>query len=74
MKKAEKAFVESAKKNMIEFEISGFKRTYPHLFKTIMEAMKNHSLDFAKWHDKTDILRNEKMLWTKLYEDYENKI
>ena len=31
---------------------------------------KERALGFAKWHDKEQMLRTEKKLWTELYDDY----
>lgn len=77
MEKAEKTLDDAAKKHMVEWEINGFRRTYPKLFKSIMEAMEEHAraeaLLFAKWHDKTDALRNKPTRWTELYKSYKNK-
>lgn len=39
--KAEKLLEISAKRNMIEWDLSSFKRTQPRLFKTIIEAIKS---------------------------------
>jgi hypothetical protein len=37
--KAEQLLDISAKRNMIEWNLSTFKRTHPHLFKTIIQAI-----------------------------------
>ena len=36
------------------------------------EYAKQKAIDFAKWHDKTDALRETPTRWTELYENYSN--
>lgn len=43
MIKAEEIFIENAKRGMIQFEINGFKNTYPHLFDVIVKSMNHYS-------------------------------
>jgi CelD/BcsL family acetyltransferase involved in cellulose biosynthesis len=36
------------------------------------EYAKQKAIDFAKWHDKTDVLREKPTKWIELYNDYSN--
>jgi hypothetical protein len=39
----DRLLIESAKKHMSVFHLGGFKRTFPSLYKTMMEATENYS-------------------------------
>ena len=49
MEELEEIFNESAKKNMIQWDLKSFKRTHPRLLRAILEAMDKCKNDL---HDK----------------------
>lgn len=42
------------------------------LVKLLEEYAKMQSIGFAKWHDKTDSLREKPTRWTELYNNFNN--
>lgn len=49
-KSKEQIFDDCAREGMIEYELKGFKRTYPRLFKVIMKAMDKHAEQTIKFN------------------------
>lgn len=69
MKKAEEIL--STKPAIVTGDINS-KLTKHYEWNDVIDAMKENAIAFAKWHDKTDALRNKPELWETLYRSYIN--